>query len=73
MNFTFEVEEKIAPLSQRRKDGFRLELNKVSFNNRKSKFDIRSWDEQYQTMQKGITLSDDEARALKEALNDYFK
>lgn len=70
MAFKFEVEKEIAPLQEKRtSDGFRLELNLVSFNDKKGKYDIRSWNENHEEMKKGIQLSKDEIVALKDALN----
>ena len=70
MAFTFEIEKHIANLREERTaDGFMTELNLVSFNNRKAKYDIRAWDEKHEVMRKGVSLSDEEVKALKEALN----
>lgn len=70
MAFTFEIEEHIADLrDERTSDGFMMELNLVSFNNRKAKYDIRAWDEKHEIMRKGISLTDEEVKALKDALN----
>ena len=45
------------------------ELNLVSWNNNKAKYDIREWDPEHEKMGKGITFNEDELRALKEILN----
>ena len=70
---SFEIEKEIAVLSERTKDGFQKELNLVSWNGRKAKYDIRSWDEHHEKMQKGITLSEEEIKNLKEALNNKIE
>jgi len=48
------------------------ELNLISFGNKTPKYDLRSWttdDNGNPKMLKGITLSKDEAQALRDALN----
>lgn len=66
----YEITEKIAVLSE--KGNWTKELNKVSWNERPSKYDIRDWNHEEGKIGKGITLSDEEAEVLKEAL-DKFK
>lgn len=63
----YEITEKIAVLSE--KGNWTKELNKVSWNERAAKYDIRDWNHEEGKMGKGITLSDEEAEVLKEALN----
>ncbi|MBF1334620.1 MAG: hypothetical protein HXM60_02105, partial [Megasphaera micronuciformis] len=46
------------------------ELTYISWNNRAAKFDLRSWDPDYQAMTKGITLTKEELMKLKDILND---
>lgn len=67
--FEFEVMETIAVLSEG-KTGWRKELNLVSWNGRSPKYDIRDWSEDHQKMGKGVTLSNDELAALREALKE---
>ena len=49
--------------------GWNLELNLVSWNDRDAKYDIRSWSEDHTKMGKGITLSGDELKKLRDLLN----
>lgn len=63
----YEITEKIAVLSE--KGSWTKEINKVSWNDREAKYDIRDWNHEGGRMGKGITLTDEEAEALKEALN----
>ena len=63
----YEIIEKIAVLSE--KGNWTKEFNKVSWNNRPAKFDLRDWNHEEGKMGKGVTLSDEEARVLKEALD----
>lgn len=69
-NIKYEVVEKIATLSER--GDWTKELNKVSWNDRPAKFDIRDWNHEEGRMSKGITLSDEEAEELFEALKGIF-
>ena len=67
--FKYEITERIAVLSQ--SGDTSKELNKVSYNGQPAKYDIRSWrrTDGEEKLLKGLTLTDEEARALKEALN----
>ncbi|SCY88938.1 YdbC family protein [Alkaliphilus peptidifermentans] len=64
----FEIRESLGTLSESAK-GWNKELNLVSWNNRDPKYDIREWDPQHEKMGKGITLSKEELKALKDILN----
>ena len=63
--FEFEITERIAEIS-RNAGGYTLELNRVAYNGYPAKLDLRKWKDGQPL--KGITLSDDEARSLLEAL-----
>lgn len=52
--------------------GWAKELNIISWNGGAAKFDIRDWDPSHEHMSRGITLHEDEARALMELLEDRF-
>lgn len=49
--------------------GWNLELNRVSWNGREPKYDVRSWSPDHQKMGKGITLSEEELVSLSKLLN----
>jgi len=66
--FKYEIKERIAVLSENGK-GWTKELNKVSWNNRPAKFDLRDWYHEEGKMGKGTTLSSEEIRNLKDVLN----
>ncbi len=68
MAFNFKVEEHIATIGKRGE--WTLELNRVSYNGNEAKLDIRAWNEDHSKMGKGITLTDDEAKKLKETLKE---
>ncbi len=49
--------------------GWTKELNYVSWNDRDPRLDLREWAPNHDRMGKGMTLSIEEAKALKEILN----
>ena len=53
----YEVVKHIGVLSEG-SNGWRKEINMVSWNDRPAKYDIRDWDENNEKMRKGITLSE---------------
>lgn len=67
-NFTYRIVERVAVLSQY--GDTTKELNRVSYNGASPKYDLRSWrrTDGEERLLKGITLTEDEASALKEAL-----
>ncbi len=65
--FKFEIVESIAVLSEET-SGWTKELNLVSFNGAKPKYDIRTWDPEHEKMGKGITLTDEELIILRETI-----
>ena len=64
----YEIVETVGILSEN-SSGWRKELNKVSWNGRTPKYDLRDWAPDHAKMGKGVTLSDDEVAVLKELLN----
>ncbi len=48
--------------------GWTKELNLVSWNGAAPKYDLRDWSPDHEKMGKGVTLTEDEARKLKELL-----
>ena len=69
--FKYEIVERIAILSESGK--WTKELNKVSWNERPAKFDLRDWNHEEGKMGKGITLSEVEISNLKEVLDAIVK
>lgn len=49
--------------------GWTKELNLISWNNREAKYDLRDWAPEHSKMGKGITLSINELKELKNLLN----
>ncbi len=68
-DFKFEITEHLGTLSESPR-GWTKELNKVSFNDRPAKYDLREWDPDHQKMSKGVTLSDEEMEILSKILKD---
>ena len=62
------AELKFEILSENAK-GWTKELNKVSWNEREPKYDLREWNPDHSRMGKGITLTDEEVETLKAILN----
>ncbi|EUJ21467.1 YdbC family protein [Listeria aquatica] len=63
----YEIVEKLGVLSTNAR-GWSKELNRISWNGRDPKLDIRDWSEDHEKMGKGITLTDEEAEQLKKLL-----
>jgi len=49
--------------------GWNREFNRVSWNGAAPKYDIRDWDETHTKMGKGITLTEEGLRKLKELID----
>ncbi len=62
-NFSFEILSEVGVLSESEK-GWRKELNLVSWNGNPPKYDIRDWAPGHEKMGKGVTLTDEEIKAL---------
>ena len=67
---TMEVIKKIAVISGP-DTGYRKELNLVSWNGAEPKIDLRTWSPEGAAL-KGLTMTEDEAKELKKALNEMF-
>lgn len=65
----FEIVESLGVLSESAKD-WKKELNLISWNDKDPKYDIRDWSPEHDKMGKGVTLSSDELKKLKEILNN---
>jgi hypothetical protein len=68
VDIIFEIKEPIGVLSESAK-GWTKELNLVSWNDREPKYDIREWSPEHDKMGKGVTLSKEELKALKQVLD----
>lgn len=70
--FNYEIVEKVAVLSQ--SGDTTKELNRVSYNGSPTKYDLRSWrrTDGEEKLLKGLTLTDEEARAFA-VMKNHFK
>ncbi len=67
--FKYEITEEIGVLGENAR-GWTKELNMISWNGSKPKYDIRDWAPDHSRMGKGVTLSEDEFETLKELIAD---
>jgi hypothetical protein len=67
-NIKYEIVETIGQLSESSK-GWYKELNLISWNDRDPKYDIRDWSPEHEKMGKGVTLSTEELKKLRDILN----
>ena len=65
----YEIIENIGVLSESA-NGWKVELNLISWNDREPKYDLRNWSENHERMGKGIALSKEEVIELKKILNE---
>ena len=68
VDIKFEIKETVGVLSESAK-GWTKELNLVSWNDREPKYDLREWSPEHDKMGKGVTLSKEEIKALKQVLD----
>lgn len=65
----YEIQETIGVISESAK-GWQKELNLISWNGREPKYDLRDWAPEHEKMGKGVTLSKEELKRLRDILND---
>ena len=65
----YEIVKALGVLSEG-SNGWKKELNLVSWNGRAPKYDIRDWDTDHEKMGKGITLSENEMKNLVDLINE---
>jgi len=65
----FEIEKELGYISESPK-GWTKELNLISWNEKEAKYDLRDWAPEHEKMGKGVTLTKEELKALKELLNN---
>ena len=64
----FEIKQTISELSESPK-GWKKELNLISWNDKEPKYDLRDWSPEHDKMGKGVTLTDEELKTLRDVLN----
>lgn len=67
----FEIEKELGTISESSK-GWTKELNLISWNGKEAKFDLRDWAPAHEQMGKGVTLSVEELKNLKDILNEMY-
>ncbi len=65
----FEIKETLGVISESPK-GWSKELNQISWNDRDPKYDLRDWAPDHAKMGKGVTLSVEELKKLRDLLNE---
>ena len=63
----FEIKETVGVIAESAK-GWKKELNLISWNGKKAKYDLREWSPDHKKMGKGVTLSNEELKELKKLL-----
>ena len=64
----YEIKRRIIVLSENKKTGWTKELNLISWNGAPAKFDIREFSPDRQKLSRGITLTMDERKQIKDAI-----
>lgn len=64
----YEIKETLGTISESSK-GWKKELNLISWNDKEAKIDLREWSPEHEKMGKGVTLSVEEVKKLRELLN----
>ncbi|MBR5139585.1 MAG: hypothetical protein IKV16_00895 [Clostridia bacterium] len=64
----YELIESIGIVSEG-KNGWNKELNLIKWNEREAVYDIRTWSPDREKMGKGITITVEEAKVLRDMLN----
>ena len=67
--FSYEIVQSFGVISEGT-GGWTKELNLISWNGKEPKYDIRDWAPDHEKMGKGVTLTADDVKALKELLAD---
>lgn len=65
----FEINKSLGVLSEGSR-GWQKELNLISWNENAPKYDIRDWAPEHAKMGKGVTLSKEELKTLRDILNN---
>ena len=65
----FEIINSVGTISEQ-SSGWKKELNRISWNGGEPKYDLRDWSPDHEKMGKGITLTEEELRTLKEIIDN---
>ena len=66
--FKFDIVKSFGAVSDSN-NGWIKEVNLVSWNEREPVYDVRTWSPDHEKMGKGITITKEEAKALRDMLN----
>jgi hypothetical protein len=69
--FKYEIKENLGVLSEN-PNGWSRELNLISWNEGKPKYDIRDWAPEHEKMGKGIGLTKEELEALYDIIGEVL-
>ncbi len=69
--FKYEIINSIGVISEN--NSWKKELNRISWNGNEPKYDLRDWSDNHEKMGKGITLTEEELRALKKIIDEEVK
>lgn len=64
----YEIKQNVGELSESAK-GWKKELNLIRWNDKEPKYDIREWAPNHEKMGKGVTLTSEELKKLRDILN----
>ncbi|MCH5585420.1 PC4/YdbC family ssDNA-binding protein [Shimazuella sp. AN120528] len=64
----YEIKRTLGVLSESPK-GWKKELNLISWNGKKEKYDLREWAPDREKMGKGVTFTTEELKVLRDLLN----
>ena len=67
-DFTYEIIKTFGVISERG-NGWRREVNSISWNDAEPKYDIRDWAPDHEKMGKGISLTEEELMNLMDIVN----
>jgi hypothetical protein len=65
----YEIQQTVGTISQSPK-GWNKELNLISWNGNAPKYDLRDWAPDHTKMGKGVTLTTEELKVLRDLLNN---
>lgn len=63
--FSCQIHNHLAVLSRNEQTGWCKELNRVSFNGGRPRYDIREWNPSHKKMSRGITLTEAEMDVIR--------
>ena len=68
----YEIINYVGVISEK-PNGWKKELNIISWDGQEPKYDLRSWAPEHKKMGKGITLTEEELRLLKTVIDEEIE